>query len=65
MKIRFKIKFTFDMDEFFEKIKLIEIFFISSWKNFLKTIISEWVVNMDIGDDNDTKSTYCEALFWR
>jgi len=38
MKIRFEIKFTFDMNEFFEKFKLIEIFFISSWKNILKTI---------------------------
>jgi len=28
------MKFTFDMIEFFEKFKLIEKIFISSWKNF-------------------------------
>ena len=33
------MKFTFDMMEFFEKFKLIEIFFISSWKNALQTMI--------------------------
>ena len=51
LKISFEMKFTFDMDELFEKFKLIEIFFISSWKNFLKTTISIWVVNMEVGDD--------------
>ena len=59
------MKFTLDMFEFFEKIKLIEIFFISSWSNFLKTIILKWIVNMDIGDDNSKISTYSEALFCR